>query len=253
MNFYIAFIVFIFGLIIGSFLNCLIWRLHKEESMWGRSYCPKCKKQIAWRDNVPVFSYLFLLGKCRHCKKKISWQYPVVEFVTGVLFVIAFLINFETMEYLKIIRDLLIISVMIIIFVYDLRWYMILDIVTLPAIIIFFIINLFLGFPWLGMLVAGFVGGGFFLAQFIVSKGRWIGGGDIRLGLLMGVALGRLDLLILALMLSYFSGSIIGVFLILFKKRKWSSEVPFGVFLSISTLVALFWGDIIVNWYLNMI
>jgi len=253
MNFYIAFIVFIFGLIIGSFLNCLIWRLHKEESMWGRSYCPKCKKQIAWRDNVPVFSYLFLLGKCRHCKKKISWQYPVVEFVTGVLFVIAFLINFETMEYLKIIRDLLIISVMIIIFVYDLRWYMILDIVTLPAIIIFFIINLFLGFSWLGMLVAGFVGGGFFLAQFIVSKGRWIGGGDIRLGLLMGVALGRLDLLILALMLSYFSGSIIGVFLILFKKRKWSSEVPFGVFLSISTLVALFWGDIIVNWYLNMI
>jgi prepilin signal peptidase PulO-like enzyme (type II secretory pathway) len=252
MIIYLIFI-FIFGLIIGSFLNCLIWRLHTEESMWSRSYCPKCKKQIVWYDNIPIFSYIFLLGKCRHCSKKISWQYPVVEFVTGILFVIAFLVNVESLDYLKLVRDLLIIFVMIIIFVYDLRWYMILDIVTIPAIIIFFIINIILDFSWLGMLLAGFVGGGFFLAQFIVSKGKWIGGGDIRLGLLMGVALGRLDLLILALMVAYFSGSIIGVGLILAGKRKWSSEVPFGVFLSVATLIALFWGDFILNWYFGLI
>ena len=95
MLYFYLFFIFIFGLIIGSFLNCLIWRLHKKESMWNRSYCPKCLKQIAWYDNIPIFSFLWLRGRGRCCGQRISWQYPAVELATGVLFVIAFLANFE--------------------------------------------------------------------------------------------------------------------------------------------------------------
>ena len=87
------FFIFIFGLIIGSFLNCLVWRLHTGEGMMNRSYCPKCKQQIAWYDNIPVLSFVLLGGKCRHCRQKISWQYPVVELATGIFFLITAICN----------------------------------------------------------------------------------------------------------------------------------------------------------------
>lgn len=260
--------IFIFGLMIGSFLNCLIWRLHTGESMWGRSHCPKCKQTIAWYDNIPVISYLLLLGKCRHCKKKISWQYPVVEFIVGVLFVFVFLsiqgsgslnqiLNFEFRIsngfFLELVRDWFLVAVMVIIFIYDLRWYLILDKVTIPSVIVFLILNLFLGFTWTNLLFSGLIGAFFFLIQFVISKGKWIGGGDIRLGLLMGIALGRLDLLIVSIMLAYFMGSIVGIALILLGKKKWGSEVPLGVFLSTSTVITLLWGQGIIDWYTSLL
>jgi prepilin signal peptidase PulO-like enzyme (type II secretory pathway) len=157
MFYLILFFIFVFGLIIGSFLNCLIWRLRKKESLMGRSYCPKCKNQIAWYDNVPVLSFILLGGKCRHCHKPISWQYPVVELVTGILFVAAFIINFQfsisnfqtisnfqfpNMFIIQLFRDWFLIAVMIVIFIYDLRWYLILDSVVLPACLVVFIFNL---------------------------------------------------------------------------------------------------------------
>ncbi|MFA4941987.1 MAG: prepilin peptidase, partial [Patescibacteria group bacterium] len=132
----------------GSFLNCLVWRLHEGEGMWNRSYCPKCRKQIAWYDNIPVFSFIFLSGKCRHCRKSISWQYPAVELITGILFFLSFylnLLNFSAGDFLNfqpfsnpnfllsVFRDWFVIAVMIVIFIYDLRWYLILDEVSLPA------------------------------------------------------------------------------------------------------------------------
>jgi prepilin signal peptidase PulO-like enzyme (type II secretory pathway) len=265
MQYLFLFFIFIFGLIIGSFLNCLIWRLHKEESMWGRSYCPKCKKQIAWYDNIPVLSFCFLLGKCRHCRKAISWQYPAVELITGMLFLIScilesgiwnqanqFLIP-DSQFLIHIFRDWLLISVMIVVFIYDLRWYLILDIVTLPACIIFLFFNIFLGLGWTNILYAGLIGVVFFGAQFLVSRGKWIGGGDIRLGLLMGLALGRVDLTILAIMIAYFIGSIVGVGLIVGGKKKWGSKLPLGVFLSVATIITLFWGQEIIAWYFNML
>ena len=167
--------------------------------------CLHCHKQIAWYDNIPILSFIILRGKCRHCGKKISWQYPAVEFITGALFVIAVIndwklaiwegeliitqiINYQLL--ITIIRDWFIISVMIIIFIYDLRWYLILDAVTLPACLIVFIFNLLLGFNWQNLLISSIIGGSFFLLQFVISRGKWIGGGDIRLGFLMGLTLG---------------------------------------------------------------
>ena len=260
MIYYLAINFFILGLIIGSFINCLLWRLYKKESMMGRSYCPKCKKQIVWYDNIPILSFLFLRGKCRSCKKKISIQYPVVELITGVLFTLVFYFNFQSLNFefltfdskfmIQLFRDLFFVSVMVIIFIYDLKWYMILDKITLPSIVIIFTLNLFLGFEWTSLLLAGFVGGGFFLAQFLVSKGKWIGGGDIRLGLLMGVMFSW-PMILLSLFLAYLLGSFISIFLIIFGKKKWGSQVPFGVFLTPSSIIILFWGQQILNWYIN--
>ncbi len=222
---------------------------------------------ISWYDNIPVLSFALLGGKCRHCKKSISIQYPVVELVTGVLFLLAFfynfqfsIFNFQTInnfqfsinDYVTLLRNWFIISVMIVIFVIDLRWYLILDIVTLPASAIIFIANLFLGFSWQNLLISGIIGSSFFLFQFVVSRGKWIGGGDIRLGLLMGVALGWPNIL-LAIFLAYIMGSVVGVGLIVAGKKKWSSQIPLGVFLSLATIITMFWGGEILNWYLNQL
>lgn len=266
--------IFFFGLIIGSFLNCLIWRLHEREGMGNRSYCPKCRKQISWYDNIPVLSFILLGGKCRHCKKKISLQYPVVELATGILFLMAFLNNesemmnnelsvFPAVNSLPTIilnskfliltlKDWFIIAVMVVIFIYDLRWSLILDKVTLPACLVVFILNLALGVNWLNLIVSAAIGGSFFLIQFLVSKGKWIGGGDIRLGFLMGFSLGYPSLLIVAILAAYFIGSVVSLSLVMFKKKKWNSEIPFGVFLSSATVLTVFWGDMIVNWYLSL-
>ncbi len=261
MAYLLLIFIFLFGLTIGSFLNCLVWRLHTGESMGGRSRCPKCKHQIAWYDNLPVLSFILLRGRCRHCGKKISWQYPLVEFITGVLFVVVFILDcklniincLQITNYklqISLFRDFFLVSVMIIIFIYDLRWYLILDKVTFPAMAVVIILNLLLGLNWQNLLFSGIIGGSFFLFQFIISRGKWVGGGDIRLGLLMGLVLGW-KMLLLALFLAYLMGSIIGLGLIIGKKKHWGSQIPFGVFLSPATLIALFWGEQILNWYLN--
>lgn len=248
LNFILAFI-FLFGLIIGSFLNCLIWRLHKKESLVNRSYCPKCGKQIAWHDNIPVLSFIMLFGKCRHCKKPISSQYPVVELITGVLFAAAYYFNPEFT--IRLARDWFLISVMIVIFIYDLRWYLILDIITLPACLIMLILNLIIGFNLWNLLISGIIGGSFFLIQFVISKGKWIGGGDIRLGLLMGLSF-DLPGVLAAIIISYFIGSAAGMCLVLARKKKFSSRMPLGVFLASGAIIILFWQDNILNWYWSL-
>ncbi len=258
------FFIFFSGLCIGSFLNCLIWRLHKGESLLGRSYCPKCGQQIAWYDNIPVLSFILLGGKCRSCRKAISWQYPAVELATGILFVISVICNLKFVIWnidsiqitnyqlpITIFRDWFLICVMIVIFIYDLRWYLILDAVTLPACAIVLILNLFLGISWQNLLVSGIIGSSFFLVQFLISKGRWIGGGDIRLGLLMGLALGWPNILA-AILIAYFIGSIAGIGLIMAGRKQWGSKVPLGVFLSVAAVIVLFWGEEIVKWYMGL-
>ena len=248
--------VFLFGLIIGSFLNCLVWRLRTGESLLGRSYCLKCKKQIAWHDNLPVLSFVLLKGKCRQCGGKISWQYPIVELTTGVLFVLAYYLNYELRitNYeliIQLLRDWFLISAMMVIFIYDLRWRLILDVVTLPAGLVVLILNLALGFSLWNLLVSGIIGSGFFLLQFLISGGKWIGGGDIRLGLLMGLALGWPGV-IAAIIISYFLGSLVGLGLIAAGKKRWGSEIPLGVFLAAGTIIDLFWQERILDWYWNL-
>lgn len=249
------FIVIIFGLIIGSFLNSLIWRLYKQESFKGRSFCTYCRKQIAWYDNVPVLSFLILRGRCRYCHNKISWQYPLVEIMTALFFVLSYLqleSNLFNLNYLLLARNWLAIVVMIIVFVYDFRWQLVSLVVVVPAIIIFIAFNIFLSFLWWQILMAGIILGSFFLAQYIITNKKGIGEGDIWLGVLSGVLLVDFNAIFVMVFLTYIIGSIIALSLMLVGKKKWGEKLPLGVFISVATILTLLYGSSISQWYFNL-
>lgn len=246
----ISVIIFIFGLVIGSFLNVVIFRLEAKKSfLFGRSICPACQKTISWYDNIPLVSFLILAGRCRHCKKSISWQYPLVEFFTAVIFTWLYWQFGLSLKFfaLAVISDFL-----LIIFIYDLKYYLILDRVAVPAIIFAFLANLYLGLGFWGLILGAIIGGGFFGLQFFISKGQWVGDGDIRLGILMGLILGWKFLLV-ALFLAYIIGAIFGLALIFLNKKKMSSAVPFGPFLVTATFITIIYGQALLNWYLNLL
>ena len=262
------FFIFLFGLAVWSFLNCVIYRLEKGESfLKGRSYCPHCRHQLSWQDLIPVFSFLLLRGKCRYCQKPISRQYPLVEIITGALFSFSFFIMFQPlatlfnypMELLGSIYYLFIISFLMIIFVYDLKHYIIPDKVVFPAIAIVFLFQVFriLNFGNLNLFGIWDLGFGilpslFLLAIILFSGGKWMGLGDFKLAILMGLFLGFPDILV-ALFSAFFLGAAIGIGLILAGKKKMKSQVPFGPFLVAGTFIALFWGSRIIEWYLNLL
>ncbi len=239
--------VFILGLCAGSFLNCVIYRLEKEKKMTTRSYCPKCKKQLEWRDLVPVLSFFILKGKCRSCKKPISWQYPIVEISTAAIFLLIFNFQFSIFNFENIASLIFYWAIncfLIIIFVYDLKHYLIPDKVLFPAIIIALIYDLFA----INYLLAAAVASGFFLVIFLISKGCWMGFGDVKLAVLMGLLLGLPNVLA-ALFLAFFFGAIIGLILMVFDKKNLKSEIPFGPFLIAGTFIAMLWGPQIIQWY----
>jgi prepilin signal peptidase PulO-like enzyme (type II secretory pathway) len=246
------FILFFLGLAIGSFLNAWMWRVRVGKSVIkGRSVCTVCTEQIVWYDNIPVVSFICLTGKCRKCKKPISWQYILVELWMGLAFLaLGFFYNVFNVE---LVRDLFIISGLTFIFIYDLKYKEILDRITLPLSLLLFIFSIIYSWhTWQNMSVAITIGAGFFLLQYIISKGRWIGGGDIRMGLLMGIILGWPNI-ILGLFLAYILGAIISLILIALKNKKMASETPFGTYLAIGTIIAMYFGDFIVNWYLGLL
>ncbi|PIZ88011.1 MAG: prepilin peptidase [Candidatus Nealsonbacteria bacterium CG_4_10_14_0_2_um_filter_39_15] len=267
--FYLA--IPLFGLVMGSFLNCIIYRLQTGESfLKGRSFCPHCRHALSWQDLIPVFSFLILKGKCRYCQKPISWQYPLVELATGIIFLLI-VWNLEfgiCLEFgiWNLLFYLLISCFLIIIFVYDLKHYIIPDAVIYPAIAIAFLYQLFrmLNFVnwnlfgiWnvesgiLRPISSAFLASLFFLAIVFLSQGKWMGLGDVKLAFLMGLFLGFPNILV-ALFLAFFIGAIIGIGLIISGKRTLKSEVPFGPFLITGTFIALFWGNQITNWYLSL-
>ena len=244
--------VFIFGLCIGSFLNCFIYRLEQKKSLSGRSFCPHCKHTLSWLDLIPVFSFLFLGGKCRYCKKKISWQYPLVEIATGIIFLLIFkFLNFY--NFLNLFFLFYVAAVLIIIFIYDLKHYLIPDKVLFPAIIIALVYRIFGNFSLLeNYLLAALIASGFFLFFFLVSKGRWMGFGDVKLAVLLGLLLGFPNILA-GLFLAFFFGAIIGLILMVLKKKGLKSEIPFGPFLIAGTFIALFWGSEIIQLWLKTV
>jgi len=243
---YIILVIFL-GLAAGSFLNVVIYRLHVGKNfLKGRSYCPYCKHPLNAADLVPIFSFILLKGKCRYCQKKISWQYPLVEFSTVLIYLLLYLKFGLSQEFIV---YLIYSSFLIIIFVFDLKYYLILDKVTFPAIVVALIGGLFfLKIPFFSMFWAALGAAAFFFLQLVISKGKWIGGGDIRMGFLIGIMLGWKGL-IMALALAYFIGAFVGIILVLTKAKKMNSEIPFGTFLSLATVVIILYGQEIFNWY----
>lgn len=243
-------IIFFLGLIIGSFLNVVIYRLDKNQSIWfGRSACPHCRKKIFWYDNIPVLSFILLGGQCRHCQKKISLQYPLVEIATALLLVLLFW-RYGLSE--QFIVYAIFSAVLIVIFAYDLKTFQILDQITIPTMIFAFLVNLYLGMVWWQLILAAMIGALFFAAQFFVSSGKWVGDGDIRLGALMGAMLGWPNILV-ALFLAYLIGAGVGIILLSLKRKEFGSAIPFGPFLTLATFITLICGKEIMQWYLNLI
>src|SRR3989344_1171276 len=275
MAFMVNILIFLLGVAIGSFLNCVLYRLEIGKSfLHGRSYCPNCKHTLAWTDLIPVISFLWLQGKCRYCGNRISLQYPLVEIATGMVFLLIFNFQFlifnqfSIIQFLNLTLLLYVVSSLIIIFVYDLKHYVIPDSVLFPAIIVAFLyrildfrnLNLFrisdFGFfistPLINYLVASFLASVFFLLIFLVSKGQWMGFGDVKLALLLGFILGFPNIL-LGLFLAFLFGAIIGIGCIILDKKGLKSEMPFAPFLIVGTLVALFWGGQMIDWYIRFL
>lgn len=253
--------VFLLGLCVGSFLNAFVYRLEKGESAFkGRSYCPKCKHQLSWIDLIPVLNFLFLKGRCRYCKKPISFQYPIVELSTGLLFAaLLLLLNPQNAsQYISFALFLFIASGLVAIFVYDLKHFLIPDVVVYPLIgaSLLFLSVKSMEQGTLNPLVSGIASAlgaaGFFFMLFLVSKGTWMGFGDVKLALFMGLFLGW-PLILPALFLSFFLGALVGIVLILLKKKKWKSQVPFGPFLITGTFLALFFGKELVDYYFQLL
>ncbi|PIX62541.1 prepilin peptidase [Candidatus Uhrbacteria bacterium CG_4_9_14_0_2_um_filter_41_50] len=255
-------VISLVGIAVGSFLNVVIFRSEKKLPLTGRSKCLTCQEPVTKLDLIPIISFFALKGRCRRCTAVIEWQYPIIEIVTGVLFGLLFVRAFAGVGFpyfvdnsqwlLLFVRDVVMVCFLLIIFVYDFKYSYILDRFTIPAMILALLFNIALGADATSLLFSGLLLGSFFAFQFLISNGRWIGGGDIRMGLLMGFFLGITNGLV-ALFVAYIIGAAAGIILITFKKRKADSHVPFGTFLALGTLVAMFWGTQILDWYLGLL
>ena len=242
---------FLLGLIIGSFLNVLIIRLPKGESVvFGRSKCPKCKKTLSAWELIPVLSYIFLSGRCKNCRKTISIQYPLVELSSGLLFVLfyyLFGLNYLLVFYL------LFVAAAIVIFVYDTKYLEIPEIFSWILLVLALVIGIWQSsFPFSNFLLGGLIGGGILGILVGVSNEKLMGSGDIKIGLAFGFLLGYPRAL-LFLLLSFMIGAIVGVIMMLFSDKKLKSEVAFAPFMIIAGIIVLIWGDTIINSYLSLI
>lgn len=242
---------------VGSFLNVLIVRMPLAESaIYHRSHCRKCKKALPWYDLVPVLSFVLLSGKCRFCQEKISWQYPTVEILTAILFTASWgliLANQQPVWFL--LFYLLIFAVLVAIAFIDLNTLMIPDALNYCGLALALLLALAAIFTkevaWLTPLIGLLVGAGFIGLLVLLGKGKWMGEGDIFLAAMMGLILFWPKILV-GLFLAFLIGSIVSLILIFLKKKTMKDVVPFGPFLVLGTLIALFFGQQIISWYLGI-
>ncbi|MDD4754324.1 MAG: prepilin peptidase [Desulfitobacteriaceae bacterium] len=242
-------LIFIFGLIIGSFLNVCIYRIPRGESViYPKSCCPSCGKPLAPYDLVPVLSFLWLRARCRFCQSRISWRYPLVEILTGSIFLMIFLVLEPGM---KLVPYFFLASLLIIISFIDIDFYRIpnqligIGFLAGTVLMIMFSFN-----QWGEALLGVLLGGGLLLILAVLSKGG-MGGGDVKLAGLIGFFLGW-RLMVIGLFLAALLASIVGIILIALGKKRRKDPLPFAPFLSIGALVALMAGDELTKLYLEL-
>ncbi len=245
----------VLGLIIGSFLNVVIFRFNSTKSLGGRSQCLTCSRPLLWYDLIPVFSYVFLRGRCRGCKTRISMQYPLVEFATAFLFAglywkfnLFFFIDLFHFSFLFTYYAAAF-SLLLVITVYDIRHKIIPDRLSLifgvlALVGLFFIKGsfVFLHWPQVSDIVSGLIVSVPFALMWLISSGRWMGLGDAKLAIGLGLLLGVSNMLF-ATMLAFWFGALIGLALVGFRKLSGlKSEIPFAPFLVAGTIIAFFFG-----------
>ncbi len=259
------FFSFIFGAIIGSFLNVVILRLPKEEKLGGRSSCPLCHHILAPWDLIPVVSFLWLGGKCRYCRGRISPRYAIIELLSGVLFAFAWqhVHPDGTASALLLFKYWTALAVLLAVFTIDLEHYLILDKVIFPGGLIVALLNLSLDIvlkqPILSFqgyffpsVIAAVVAALPFFAIWYFSKGLWMGFGDVKLALFLGIILGW-PVVFMGLFIAVTLGGLISLLLLAFTQKTLKSQIPFGTFLSLGAFLALFYGQSLIQWYLSLL
>ncbi|NQV12458.1 prepilin peptidase [Candidatus Uhrbacteria bacterium] len=253
------FIAAIVGLIAAGVITGGVFRAH-DEWRWMRPKraCLKCELPRGGADLLPVIGSVLTTLRCRSCKAHIAWQYPVIEAVIFLLVLFHFWRYINGMwvpdgsdihMWLWLTRDILFTLFLVIVFVYDFKYSLILDRYTVPGIIVALGINLALGINWFTLVAGMFILLMFFLAQYALSGGRLLGAGDIRMGILMGAMLGFVDG-ISAMLIAYVVGAIYAMIAIALGRHKMSDHVPFGTFLSIGTFTMIVWGKQLLELFL---
>ena len=240
--------VFLVGLAVGSFVNVVIVRLPERRSLLRpRSNCPGCGSAIAWHDNIPLLSYVWLAGRCRACGMGISWRYPVVEVATALLWVAAYLAWGRTLDFVVAVAFL---TALVAITAIDVERGIIPDRITLPGVLAGLGANLITGrVGWVDSALGIVIGGGLFFVIILVTGGG-MGGGDMKLGAMFGAFLGWKATL-LAVFVAVVLGGALALALITTGRVRRKDSIPFGPFLAAGGAVSLFWGEKVMRWYLS--
>lgn len=267
-------VLVILGLCAGSFVNALVWRLHQQTKktkdhklsiLFGRSVCPNCDHTLAWYDLIPVFSWLLLKGRCRYCKKPISAQYPAVETGMAIVFVASYIFWPETIsqngQWLLFGTWLLSSVGLLALAVYDLRWMLLPNKIVYPTLFVAAAgrsayILVYSDNKWhdiylwaISLLIAS----GVFWLLFTISKGKWIGYGDVRLGLITGTLLADPYKALLMLFFASVLGSLTVLPGLVKRQKTLSSRLPYGPFLIMATGIVVLFGDSLINWYKGLL
>jgi leader peptidase (prepilin peptidase)/N-methyltransferase len=240
------------GALIGSFLNVCIHRLPRGASIvWPASACPTCGRSLSWFENIPVFSYAFLGGRCRTCRAPISVRYPIIEAITAVMFGLA---SWYYGPGPLLASRLVFGCMLIVLFAIDLEHHLLPNVITIPGIAIGFLLSFINDPGWRSSLIGIFVGGG---VLYLIAEGYYrlrreegLGMGDVKMLAMIGAFLGW-PLTILSLMIASFAGTIIGVGLIATGRGTMKYALPFGTFLAIGAAVSAAVGQSILDWYLR--
>lgn len=259
--------LFVLGMVVGSFLNVVIYRTVIGESwVTGRSKCEDCERPIFWFDNIPILSYLLLRGKCRHCHKPIAISHPVIEFLTGSLFVwwyvggaFFFRLTQQPFHYIQPLFWLIVGMLLVVIFFADLRYSIIPDeaVIVLGALTFFYRLALMLlGIMqpidfWLALVAAAGCSG-FFFSLWYFTKGKGMGLGDVKLAIPFALLLGWPNVIV-GIFLSFVSGSVVSVILMAAGKKTLKHTIPFGPFMVFGLIFTLLFGSRVVTWYLSLL
>jgi prepilin signal peptidase PulO-like enzyme (type II secretory pathway) len=270
----IILILLVFGVCFGSFINALIWRIHLQSKtsskkkqaelsiVNGRSMCMYCNHQLSFWDLIPVASWIALKGRCRYCRRKYP-DTPVSELLTPLLFLFSYVfwpMSFDAKGTTLFIFWLIFLTGFIALALYDLRWYLLPNRIIFPLYaivaiqIVASLVFFDLGLDGLLLVFASIlVGGGIFYLLFQISHGKWIGGGDVKLGFLIGALLGDPLKCVLFIFLASLIGTLISLPMLVTGKMKRTSHLPFGPFLLISAFIVVLFGDSLIQAYRSFI
>jgi len=253
MEILLIIIIFVLGLCLGSFVNMLVYRTAVKYELTRnkiankkRSFCDYCGRQLKWYENIPVISWMIQKGRSRCCQKKLPMLYPIVEFMTGLLLVI-FGLKFGILNLnFQFLIGLVIITLLVFLTVFDLKYMILPDFAIIILIIISFLGVIFDEPNIVPYLLSALVGSGFLWLLNLITKGKGMGLGDVKLAIFMGLFLGY-PKIIVAFYVAFITGAVIGIILMIFKKIKKKTEIPFGPFLILGILIAWFWGSKIIE------